>query len=126
MIGGAVALVVAVLVASYLVLRPHSNPVSPLPAAQARPSAERACALMRQFESQVLSNSDAKVALATLDEAITASNHAARGDVIWVRLESGTQAVRRGFRKNDARATRVGIDVVRDACSEFAPAAPTP
>jgi hypothetical protein len=125
-IGGAVALVALVLAGAWWFLRPASHPYSPLPAAEAKPDAERACSLMREFESQVIANAQAKVVLATLDQASAAATRAGRADVVWVRLDSGVRAVRAGFKKNDARATRVGIDVVRDACAELAPAAPSP
>jgi hypothetical protein len=126
-VAAAVAVVLLLLAGAYLVLRPDAkSSVSPLPPEQARPSAERACVLMRQFESQVISNAQAKVALATLDEALQLSDRAYRGDVVWVRLNSGIRAVKKGFDKNDGPATQIGIRVVRDACSEFAPATPGP
>jgi hypothetical protein len=81
---------------------------------------------MRDFEAQVIANVQAKVALATLDQASAAATRAGRADVVWVRLDSGVQAVRAGFKKNDARATRVGIDVVGNACAEVTPSAPSP
>jgi hypothetical protein len=125
-VGGVVALVLLVLGGTWYLLRPDPPTYSPLPAAEARPNAERTCTLMRDFEAQVIANGQAKLALDTLDQAAAAATRAARADVVWIRLDSGVRAVRAGFKKNEAAATRVGIDVVRDACAEFAPPSPSP
>jgi len=113
---GAVAAAVAIAVGAWLLLQDDTSAVAPLPAAEAGPASDQACGLMRRFEQQVRDNAPAKEALASLDAAVEAGDRAARADVTWVRLESGIKAVEVGFRKNDGRATRVGIDVVRDAC----------
>ena len=129
-IAGIAAIVVVtatVLILAWVFLRPDpKSNVSPLPPEQARPSAERACGLMRDFEGMVKSNAQADLALDTLDKAAVESNRAMRGDVVWVRLDSGIRAVRAGFKKNDGRAAGLGITVVREICSEFAPPGPTP
>lgn len=123
---GVTALVIVVLAGAWMLLRDDSNPVSPLPPEQALPAAERACSLMRQFEAEVIANAQAKVALATLDNASASASIAARADVVWVPLDGGIKAVRAGFRKNDGEATEIGIRVVRNACTDLAPPAPGP
>ena len=88
-------------------------PVSP---AQASAAAQSACTEMTRFEQLVRANAPLDRVRERLGAAERQARTASRGDAAWLALAGGVQSVRLALDADDARAARVGIDVVRSEC----------
>lgn len=117
-----VVVVLAIAGAVYFVLvrddGPRNVPGSrPEPEAAAA-AAEEACAAMAQVEALVRGNASADEVFDTVSRASDAGKRAAAGDLKWLPLSSGIEAVQVGLRKNDGPATSVGIRSTRAHCTD--------
>ena len=111
----AVVLLAGVTLVAYLLLREPARPAA-LTADQAREAAESSCRDLARFEALVKANASVERTLAALDEAVRKSQSAATADPLWLPLAGGAQSLQLALTSNDARAARVGADVVRSAC----------
>ena len=117
-----VAVLLAVLVvaggaatAVVLLAREPARP-EPVSAAEAAPAARASCDAMTTFEQLVTANADLDRVRDALGTAERQAERAARGDATYLALAGGVQSVRLALDADDARAARVGIDVVRAEC----------
>lgn len=110
--------VAAIVVVSVVVLarQPSSRKPAPVSPAQATAAARSACSATDDLQRLVEQNARLDVVRAALHRAEVAADTAARGDAIWQALDGGVKSLRIGIDADDARATRVGIDVVRSEC----------
>lgn len=79
-------------------------------------AAARACRAFDRFEQLVEDNASGNKVYDAIDEAKESAEQAADANPRWRSLASGTDAVRVGFRNDDAGAARLGIDIVRAQC----------
>jgi hypothetical protein len=106
----AVVVLLALLATVAVVLvRPGATPTPAEDAADSCTKAER-------FERLVEDNASAEQVLEVLGEAERKAASAADRDPVWLALSGGLQSVRIALNADDARAARVGIDVVRAEC----------
>jgi len=111
----ALASVVAAGTLAYLLASSPSTP-APVSAAQATAAAADSCRQLAAFDELVRANAPLDQVNAALKRATDRARTAARGDARWQALAGGTQSLRIALDANDARAARVGIDVVRAEC----------
>lgn len=90
--------------------------VGPVRPAVAEAEARRACRAFARFEALVADNAPSNEVYQALDEAHAAAHDAADDDPRWRSLASGTEALDVAFRRDNARAARIGVDVVRGQC----------
>lgn len=89
------------------------SPVSPR---QAQAAATESCRSLARFEELVRLNAPVDQVQEVLDAAVRRAEVAARGEPRWLALAGGAQSVQLALDADDARAARVGIDVVRAEC----------
>lgn len=78
--------------------------------------ADKACDRFARALGQIEENDSADAVLMSLREAVSAGARAADHDPAWRPLASGLQAVQASLERNDPRAARIGVRVVRSAC----------
>ena len=118
----AVLVVAAAGAGAFLLLRDADDEHSPSKRFQFDPAAadvaaRRACQSFGRFEDLVERNASSKDVFAALDEAKAQAELAAEANPRWRSLAGGTDALRLGFKEDDAGATRAGVDVVRGQCA---------
>lgn len=94
-----------------------SQPALDIPHAEIQ--ARRACADLNRFDRLVKENARGDAILKALATGRREANAATTQDPRWRSLASGADALDAALRTNDARAARVGIDVVRGQCAEL-------
>ncbi len=111
----AAVVVAGLAAATYLLARePAGQPSVPTEQAQAR--AVGSCRELAHFDELIRSNASSTEVRAVLDRAVRQARVAAAADPIWLSLAGGAQSLQLALDADDARAARVGIDVVRSAC----------
>lgn len=99
-----------------IVLTSRTGADPPLDPGQATGAAASACGDLQRFEELVRVNAPAKDVRAVLARAVRSSRLAADSDPVHLSLAGGAQSLQLALEADDARAARVGIDVVRSAC----------
>ena len=117
----ALVAIVAVAAGAVTVLSLREEKPPPVTPAEARSAAEASCSDIARFEELVAANARLDDVRKALGRAERQAEVAARGDAVWVALAGGVQSVRVALDANDARAARVGIDVVRSECRRTKP-----
>ncbi|MEO6204215.1 MAG: hypothetical protein ABIO67_02360 [Mycobacteriales bacterium] len=114
--------VVALFALAGALLMQQSRPEVPRDPAVALVAAKVACAQVARFEALVDANASADRVREVLGMAVQGAREAADRDQRWVALLGGLQSLQVALDKDDPRAARVGIDVVRAECSAATPA----
>lgn len=118
----AALVVVALLALAGTLLTQQSRPEVPRDPAAALAAARFACAQVPHFEELVDANASADRVREVLGLAVQGAKDAADRDQRWVALLGGLQSLQVALERDDPRAARVGIDVVRTECGAASPA----
>lgn len=111
----AAAAAVGVTAAAYLLSGRADAPPALTPR-EAREAATQSCRQLAVFQQLVRANAASDQVRAALARSVSLAKSAATSDPTWIALAGGAESVQVALAADDARAARVGIDVVRAEC----------